>query len=593
MQKTQRFLNHSLSRKLVLAFILVAVPPILIAGKVTTELVNSVINSNVESWLHATTDYIFDALEESENELRAVHTLLHTRFAQRDPAFSQEELKAFAALDSDVIRLRGPAGETLFSHPPIRDIDEQPLFPGSNLRWLTLQDGSREPATVVTSRFPAWDGSMRTLDLANLFIVQISETGHEEPVSIRVFLPQGEDFIQVFSSAAGPLPDVPKKALHSVMAGSGELFLPDRDWTDTTPNAHLLLKAIRDSHGETVAIFAVSAHLLSREGWLPSSHQLFWGFFIVGLLIASCAGYILAKRIVRPVKLLNQGVRSIAAGNLSHRIEVRGHDEIAELSAGFNLMSRQLEAMQRESLESARRDRSRMLGEIALGFAHEIRNPLVVIKTSAELVHSKLPMQSKESRLMGFVVEEVGRIDSLIKEFLSFANPEPITLELFDLHSLVKGALEISAAELAKRRIRHTLTLEAEDCGVLGEQNQIRQVLLNLLMNAMDAMPEGGSLDLRLYGLNDTSRICLEIRDTGTGIPEDVLPTIYLPFTSTKKSGLGLGLAKTQAIIEAHGGSIACSSVPGSGTVFTVCLIGGALPLQTSPQGTGRSREKP
>jgi signal transduction histidine kinase len=472
----------------------------------------------------------------------------------------------------DVIVLRNAGGEIFLANPPVQEIALTPLFPDASLQWLTLQNGSRELAIVISSEISVWDSSRMTLELANIFTIQLSETGKNEPVSVHVFLPAAEGFIQAYSSEDETLPEIPQKTLADVLSGTGEMFLPDWDWTDNSPNAHLFLKGLSNSKGEYVAVLAVSAHMLPYAGWLPSSRQLFWGFFVVGMLLAGCAGYFLAKRIVRPIKMLNEGVKNIASGNLGHRIIVQGNDEIAELSTGFNLMGRQLEAMQRESMASSRRDRSRMLGEIALGFAHEIRNPLVVIKTSAELVHAKLPNEGKYSRLMGFVVEEVGRIDSLIRDFLSFATPGPVTFELFQLHGLVKDVLEISAAEFGRLNIHYALMVDAADCSALGEQNQIRQVLLNLLLNAMDAMPEGGNLTVRLYEGEDKKRIHLDVTDTGTGIPENVLPSIYQPFSSTKKGGLGLGLAKTQAIIEAHGGSLACSSVPGQGTTFTVCL---------------------
>lgn len=564
-------LRGSLARKLVLAFILVAVPPMIIAGKVATELVSASINNNVEHWLRNTTRYIMTSLEESERELKAVHALLHERFGWKDVAFAEEDLAAFLDLDADVIVLRSASGEVLFAHPPVRGIAPEPLYPATNLKWVTMEDGSRELAIVVEGAVRAWDGSLRTLELASLFSIHLSETGRDEPVSMRVFLPSGEDFVLAYSSSTA-LQKISREAFDAVMSGTGELFIPDWDWTDNTPNAHVFLKGIRDSRGRTAAVLAVSAHMLPYDRWLPSSRQLFWGLFVAGMLLASCAGHFLAKRIVRPVKQLQEGVKNIAAGNLEYRIPVRGDDEFAGLSAGFNLMCRQLEAMRRASTESARQDRSRMLGEIALGFAHEIRNPLVVIKTSAELVHAKLPEGSKETRLMGFVVEEVGRIDGIIREFLAFATPAPVTFEPFQLHTIARDVLEISAAELARRAIRHSLAVDAGDCCVLGEQNQIRQVLLNLLLNAMDAMPEGGELNVRIYESEDGKRICVNVADTGAGIPDDVLPTIYQPFASTKKGGLGLGLAKTLAIVEAHRGNIVCTSVPGEGTAFTVCL---------------------
>lgn len=566
-----RITKGRLARKLILAFILVAVPPMLIAGKVATELVNNAINNNVGHWLKNTTHYLLASLEESESELEAVHTLLYERFGRKDVAFNPEELKALSNLDADILVLRDASGATLLASPPVREIASTPLFPKANLKWVIMEDGLRELAIVVSGDVQAHDGTLRRLELANLFSIDLSETGKDEPVSMRVFVPTADGFVQAYSSTPEALPDIPRKALESVLAGA-EVYIPDRDWTDDTPNAHLFLKGFSGSQGETIAILAVSAHMLPYDGWLPSSRQLFCFLFLAGMLLASSVGYFFANRIVRPIRLLNEGVKNIASGNLEHRIAEGGTDEIAELSAGFNLMGRQLGAMYRESMASARRERSRMLGEVALGFAHEIRNPLVVIRTSAELVHAKLPKDGKDLRLMGFVVEEVGRIDSLIKEFLAFATPMPVNFEPVPLHSLAREVLEICAAEFEKRTIRHSLVIDAPECNALAEQNQIRQVLLNLLLNAMDAMPEGGDLTVRLYESTNKKNLCLEVTDTGVGIPEDVLPTIYQPFSSTKKGGLGLGLAKTQAIVEAHGGSITCTSSPGRGTVFTVCL---------------------
>ena len=211
-----------------------------------------------------------------------------------------------------------------------------------------------------------------------------------------------------------------------------------------------------------------------------------------------------------------------------------------------------------------------MLGEIALGFAHEIRNPLVVIKTSAEVVLASLAVKSREVRLLGFVVEEVARINNLISEFLAFAKPSPLKLEYFPLSPLIQEIAELSSAEMDKRGIRYSFSNEAEDDRVLDERSQIRQVLLNLGLNAMDAMPQGGTLSVRLYA--EGGQIRIELKDTGCGIPPNLLSTIHMPFISTKKNGLGLGLSKAYAIIEEHGGSISCSSTVGEGTVFTVCL---------------------
>lgn len=189
-----------------------------------------------------------------------------------------------------------------------------------------------------------------------------------------------------------------------------------------------------------------------------------------------------------------------------------------------------------------------MLGEIALGFAHEIRNPLVVIKTSAEVVLASLAVKSREVRLLGFVVEEVARINNLISEFLAFAKPSPLKLEYFPLSPLIQEIVELSSAEMDKRGIRYSFSNEAEDDRVLGERSQIRQVLLNLGLNAMDAMPQGGTLSVRLYA--EDRQIRIELKDTGGGIPPNLLPTIHMPFISTKKNGLASAFQKPMPLLK-------------------------------------------
>ncbi len=569
-----RSLNKSLAAKLVLAFILVAVPPMLIASHVATRLVNNAANENIGRWLQEASRYLFHTVNETEGEISAVHALLQPRFAKSEVSFSPEELLAMSNLDVDCIVLKDAAGKVLFSSPGLGSLDDPPLFPGGPFRWVTMDNGERELAIVARRALQAEDGGERVLDLASLFTVRLSEGGGEEPFEMRIFLPEQGGFRQAYSSAHAGSYTLPRAALQALNEGAKEYSVLNADWTDDEPDRYFLFTPVRDGQGAILAVFAVSARMFLREGKISGYHALFWSFFVSGTLLSGCTGYLLARRLTRPVRRLNQGVRDIASGRFTGRVDVRGSDEVAELSEGFNLMAGQLELMQRESVRSARQERSLMLGEIALGFAHEIRNPLLVIKTSAELVHGKLPEEGKESRLLGFVVEEVARIDTLVTEFLSFAKPAPLKLDYFRLDSLARDVLELSAAEFAARGITSSFSDETpgpEVPRVLGEENKIRQVLLNLALNAMDAMPQGGALSLRLYRPENQAQLCLEVADSGVGIPPELLPTIHLPFISTKKSGLGLGLAKAYAIIEDHGGSITCESAPGR-TVFTVCL---------------------
>lgn len=567
------FFKRSLAAKLVLAFILTAVPPMLLASYVAATLLSRSVNLSVGRWLHDASEYLFHTIRETEDELTAAHSLLRPRFMKEPVSLTSEELDALAGVDVDWIILSDPSGKVMFANAALQKLEASPLYPGAPFHWGTTKNGGKELAVVVRRDFTTESGEKRILDLASAFDIRISRNDGTEPVELRIFLPDGEGFRQAYASSSSLPYTLPAAAARAFKTGQNEYALLDVDWTDDSPNTYALFTAARDDHGDILAVFAVSATTLYLDDWTPSYPLLFWSFLVCGALLSGCTGYVLARRLTRPIRRLNRGVQSIAAGNFDCQVDVLGNDEVAELSSGFNLMARQLESTRQENLRSARRERSNMLGEIALGFAHEIRNPLLVIKTSAELVHNKLPENGKESRLLGFVIEEVGRIDKLISEFLAFAKPAPLTLGYFRLGELTKEVLELSAAECAARGIACSFTDETDGSGcVLGEKNKIRQVLLNLTINAMEAMPKGGELTLRLSAPEDRRSVVLDIHDTGVGIEEKLLPSIHLPFITTKKNGLGLGLAKAYAIIEEHGGSITCSSAPGQGTLFTIRL---------------------
>lgn len=574
--------KNSLVAKLVLAFILAAVPPMLLSGYIMGQLVSKSMNMSVEHWLREGTAYIFSLVEDMESQIAALQDLEAPHFTGHEVVFAPGELEAVHTLGIDFIILTDADDRVLFSTPEGVSIQKAPLFPGGSLYIVRLPGGESALAIAEKRRLTAVDGTARELAMGTLFSIELSESG-ADPLELRIYLPEDDGFREVYSSRPQARFVLPHNALQAALSGTPDFFLPGQDWTEGNTGDHYLLTARRDAQGTVRALFAVSAVMRPPGGALPSSATVFWLFILLGALLSGGLGYLLAKGLVHPIKQLNEAVRHITTGNLEHRIPVHGSDEVAELGANFNTMSNQLEIARHESIENSRQERARMLGEIAIGFAHEIRNPLVVIKTSAELARNALDPQQRETRLLRFVVEEVSRIDTLLSEFLNFARPTPLKLTSFPFKPLVESVLEISAPELEKRGITWTLDDETPapaktgaaadaNISILGEQNRIRQVLLNLVLNAMEAMPEGGALHLRLYASPDNKMLYLDVADSGKGISEELAKSVHLPFMSTKKNSLGLGLAVVYAIIEAHGGSISFTSAPGRGTTFTVGL---------------------
>ena len=219
-----------------------------------------------------------------------------------------------------------------------------------------------------------------------------------------------------------------------------------------------------------------------------------------------------------------------------------------------------------------RRDRLAAMGELASTVAHEIRNPLNAIAMSAQRLRAETftGAEDEEARgLVDVIHRESGRIDTRIHEFLAFARPPALVPANASLATLVD---EVGAALRSSAELRGvTLAVDTSRAETaLVDVEQMRQVVDNLVRNAIDATPSGGRIEVRASSTGEDHLIV--VRDTGPGIPADDLPKIFDLYFTTKADGTGVGLAVTQQIVSAHGGRIDVDSSPGSGTTFTIVL---------------------
>ena len=277
---------------------------------------------------------------------------------------------------------------------------------------------------------------------------------------------------------------------------------------------------------------------------------------------------------VRPPRQAAQGLDQRRAldpqGDYQSRVSVEGTKEFKELASGFNGMAEELSKLRGLEEELRRRDRLTALGEAAMVIAHEVRNPLGIIKTSAEVVRKRAQMSVSDERLLGYVVDEVRRIERLIREFLDFARPKSPNMVPTRLRTLIDRVTAVARVELQKNDVTLEITETAPDVECAIDIDQMHQAILNLVLNALDAMPDGGHISL-IIGAND-KQASITVADTGTGILPEVAAKIFNPFFTTKAKGTGLGLAKVQHVAEAHGGTASCVSVPGKGASFTITL---------------------
>jgi len=221
--------------------------------------------------------------------------------------------------------------------------------------------------------------------------------------------------------------------------------------------------------------------------------------------------------------------------------------------------------------EKLEREKSLLLEEMAPVFAHEIRNPLGSIKGAAQYLRSEVT--SEENRkLVDVIIEEVNRLNRVVSQFLNFARPYEPDLKPLDVNRVVERAVDIIRANILSERIAIQTDLRPDLPTARADAEQLIQVILNIAMNAIEAMPEGGTLMLRTRKIESDGgdTVAIAIRDTGPGIRREDLKNIFKPFFTTKERGVGLGLAICQRIMRGHGGHIRAKSIPGKGSIFYI-----------------------
>jgi signal transduction histidine kinase len=294
---------------------------------------------------------------------------------------------------------------------------------------------------------------------------------------------------------------------------------------------------------------------------------------LIGLaaLVLGIGGAVtMARRISRPLRELVVGAKAVARGDLTWRARVRARDEVGEVASAFGFMA---ENLQNHIDEKVRADRLVTLGTLAAGIAHEVRNPLEAIKGAAQVIE-KSGIDPTVQKFTRIIKDEVTELDGFLEGFLRFARPAPLALESLDVGELAGETLVLLEPLCSDHEITLMRDLADPLPTVTADPHQLKQVLMNLCLNAIQAMPGGGTLTVASRPAVQDGRngVELQVRDTGTGMTESIRREVFEPFFTTKAGGSGLGLAVSRSIVERHGGRISMTTKEGQGTAMTVWL---------------------
>jgi signal transduction histidine kinase len=352
------------------------------------------------------------------------------------------------------------------------------------------------------------------------------------------------------------------------------------------------------SHGTRLTdqlhnIIAASSKTVAEEASLTqdiitTTRNIIILLVTAGPLILVVVSFFFIRRVTRSLSVLTTATGKIKSGRLQYRIDEELKDEFGELASSFNKMAVSLQEQYNKLQET---ERLAVVGELAAGLAHEIKNPLAGMKVSIEVMSQELELEPEDREIFLQIIHEIDRINALLKSLLNYARPPWPEFVATDVHRILEETITTARYSLKgtgrdaddrKKEIRFIRDFDPDMPGIIADPAQLQQVFLNLILNSVDAIDREGTITIQTRKTSDGA-VRIAIADNGPGIDSEPLDRIFKPFFTTKPQGTGLGLAICKRLIEQHkGGAITAANNPaGEGVTFTI-----TLPIQSGTKET-------
>lgn len=406
---------------------------------------------------------------------------------------------------------------------------------------------------------------------------------HNQLVGVRIFHPHG---IILRSS-------IPNEVGRSVSGDDYKIYQSPKNYSIFTvpPHGEVLsmvkpiyneaaCHACHGSKARVIGILNINYSLNRTKMQMLNASRIFVVSSIaITLFLAFTISFLLVRFVKNPLDNMVETMQKVEQGDFAVRIQYKGKDEIGRLIESFNSMVDRLDVTQKEleqlhfqQLERA--DRLASIGEMAAGIAHEIKNPLAGISAAVTIIKDDMAADDPRGEILGEVVEQVKRLDKTVNDLLFFGKPSLPELSCVDINTILATTLKFAAQHRGGGNIERRIELQPDLPPVYADDKQIQQVFLNIVLNAYQAMVSGGVLGITSSQVvrDDVEYVRVDISDTGSGIPPQILDKIFTPFYTTKAQGTGLGLPICSKLVKLHKGDIRVTSDTAAGTIFTVEL---------------------
>ncbi len=297
-------------------------------------------------------------------------------------------------------------------------------------------------------------------------------------------------------------------------------------------------------------------------------------FSVLTIIALSISLTLMTKYLInKPIDGIIATMKKAEEGDLSARFETERIDEVGKLSSSLNSMLSQLESARKEieklhHEEYQRIQKMASIGELAAAIAHEIKNPLAGISGAIQVFAEEFPNDDPKKEIVDDVILEIERLDKAVRDLLNFASPPVPHPLLTNVGSMMERLLHVISTRAEKQNIDIRLNINADIDNAFLDPEQFQQVFLNITLNAIQSMPDGGTLEIDVHKNDDMIEFLF--KDSGIGIPSENTKNLFKPFFTTKNTGTGLGLSICKNIIEQHGGTIEVASQPNKGSLFII-----------------------